>query len=66
MRPTQAVFRPLTARVMEGAAGRYTRFPNKLHARGMITLKDHLVRFTWCAYLGVALNINVVLLEGDR
>ena len=44
MRPTQAVTRPLSARVMQGAAGRYTRYPNKLHARGILTLKDHLVR----------------------
>lgn len=43
MHPTQALRRPLTARIMQGAAGRYTRFPNKLHSRGIITLKDHLV-----------------------
>lgn len=42
MHPTQAVARPLTARIMKGAAGRYTRFPNQMHARSIITLKDHL------------------------
>ncbi len=44
MRPAQVVFGPLVARVMNGAAGRYTQFPNVLHRRNMITLKDHLVR----------------------
>ncbi|PSR79251.1 hypothetical protein PHLCEN_2v7109 [Hermanssonia centrifuga] len=42
MRPAQVVFGPLVARVMNGAAGRYTQFPNALHRRNMITLKDHL------------------------
>ncbi|CAL1706722.1 unnamed protein product [Somion occarium] len=27
---------------MKGAAGRYTHYPNKLHQRTIITLKDHL------------------------
>lgn len=44
MRPTQAVARPLTRRIMQGAAGRYTVYPNRLHNRSIITLKDHLVR----------------------
>ena len=44
MHPTLAVARPMTTRIMQGAAGRYTRFPNKLHNRTIITLKDHLVR----------------------
>ncbi|KIP05578.1 hypothetical protein PHLGIDRAFT_91930 [Phlebiopsis gigantea 11061_1 CR5-6] len=42
MRPTQAVARPLTRRIMQGAAGRYTVYPNRLHNRSIITLKDHL------------------------
>jgi hypothetical protein len=44
MHPTLAVARPISTRIAQGAAGRYTRFPNKLHSRNLITLKDHLVR----------------------
>ncbi|KAJ3555250.1 hypothetical protein NM688_g2682 [Phlebia brevispora] len=39
---SQVLRRPLTACVARGAAGRYVTFPNKLHARGIITLKDHV------------------------
>lgn len=46
MHPTQAVARPLARRIMQGAAGRYTRFPNRLHSRSIITLKDHVVRYS--------------------
>ncbi|CAL1706720.1 unnamed protein product [Somion occarium] len=42
MHPAQVLRRPLTARVMKGAVGRYTHFPNKFHQRSIITLKDHV------------------------
>ncbi|GJE94403.1 OsmC-domain-containing protein [Phanerochaete sordida] len=53
-----AVTRPLSARVMQGAAGRYTRYPNKLHARGILTLKDHLY-FSKATASGAGRNGNV-------
>lgn len=66
MRPTQAIARPLSTRIMQGAAGRYTRFPNKLHSRSIITLKDHLVRSADPRASGAALTavLVTVLLEG--
>ncbi|EKM54619.1 uncharacterized protein PHACADRAFT_258596 [Phanerochaete carnosa HHB-10118-sp] len=58
MRPTQAIARPLTTRIMQGAAGRYTRYPNKLHSRSIITLKDHLF-FSKATASGPGRNGNV-------
>lgn len=51
---TQALRRPLNARIMQGAAGRYTRLPNKIHSRGIITLKDHLVSAFYAGIRGIA------------
>ena len=61
MHPAQVLRRPLTARVMKGAAGRYTQYPNRLHARGMILLKDHIVRSV-CSIV----RTNLVLIESFR
>ncbi|KAI0373946.1 OsmC-like protein [Pilatotrama ljubarskyi] len=44
MYPTQAVFRPLTNRVLTGAGVRYARNvkPATIHKRSILTLKDHV------------------------
>ncbi|KAI0786773.1 OsmC-like protein [Abortiporus biennis] len=44
MHPSRLLARPLSAgtRIMQGAAGRYTVFPNNLHGRGMLDIKDHI------------------------
>jgi len=41
MIPARLLGRP-TARFMEGAAGRYTTYPNRLRNESLITLKDHV------------------------
>ncbi|KAI0074390.1 OsmC-like protein [Panus rudis PR-1116 ss-1] len=63
MYPSQVLLRPLTARVMKGAAGRYTRFPNPQHARGLLTLKDH-VYFAKATAEGAGRN-GIVKSNGD-
>ncbi|KAI0358536.1 OsmC-like protein [Trametes cingulata] len=44
MHPTQAMFRPLTNRVLTGAGVRYARNvkPATIHKRSILTLKDHV------------------------
>jgi len=42
MYPSRAALRPLTTRIMQGAAGRYTQYPNQLNHRSILTLKDHV------------------------
>ncbi|EIW63212.1 OsmC-like protein [Trametes versicolor FP-101664 SS1] len=44
MHPTQAVFRPLSHRVLTGAGVRYARSlqPGAVHKRSILTLKDHV------------------------
>jgi len=65
MHPTQAALRPLTRRVMGGAGIRQVRSPNPNipHARGILTLKDH-VYFAKSTAEGAGRN-GIVKSNGD-
>lgn len=59
MRPTAAAFRPLTHRITTGAAITHVHNPSVPQARGILTLKDHVVRLFLEAAIFASLSNTV-------